>query len=491
MANQSKVITGTDLQATLSAAGYAKVIVVLKPPAALTAAAAVAAAVPPVKFNKAQVESVLQNFFIVPSEAQAAGLRMSAARASNRLLRAAPKAPRVRVFPHLGLALGFVDASGLDAIESHPAVATVVEAPELSLIKPVIKNPAKLTVAASWGIKRLRADQLWAAGYTGKGILVGHLDTGVDASHPSLKGAVAVFAEFDLVGNKVPGAKPRDSDEHGTHTAGTIVGRPGTKGAFGMAPEAKLVSGMVIEGGQVIDRILSGLEWIVEQKVRIMSMSLGLRGFTPAFQVVIDALRAANVLPVIAVGNEFSNTSRSPGNYANVLSVGAIDKNDIVADFSSSQKFNRSDDALVPDLVAPGVDVISCIPGGKFAAMDGTSMATPHVAGLAALLLQAVPTAGAAQLENAIQGSCIRPGSMPEARANRGVPDAVQAFQLLTGRSLPVAAKTLGRRRKFTAARRKAKRPQIKRRAAAASKGRPKREVARGKKDSKRRSRAV
>jgi subtilisin len=169
-------------------------------------------------------------------------------------------------------------------------------------------------------------------------------------------------------------------------------------------------------------------------------MSLGLRGFTPAFQTVIDALRAANVLPVIAVGNEGPNTSRSPGNYANVLSVGAMDSNGQVADFSGSEQFGRPVNPLCPALVAPGVGILSCVPGGNYKTMDGSSMATPHIAGLAALLLQASPTATADDLERAIVGSCTLPVGMPQPRGSHGVPDAVLAFQLLTGSQLPAAA---------------------------------------------------
>src|SRR5204863_1085458 len=99
-----------------------------------------------------------------------------------------------------------------------------------------------------------------------------------------------------------------------------------------------------------------------------------------------------------AVGNEGPNTSRSPGNYANVLSIGAMDDRDRVADFSSSQRFQRDTNPLVPDLVGPGVGVLSCIPNNGYAEMDGSSMATPHIAGLAALLLQASPDATADQL---------------------------------------------------------------------------------------------
>jgi subtilisin family serine protease len=186
-------------------------------------------------------------------------------------------------------------------------------------------------------------------------------------------------------------------------------------------------------------------------------MSLGIRGFTPAFQTVIDALRTAGVLPVIAVGNEGPLTSRSPGNYANVISVGAIDEARRVADFSSSQRFNRESDPLVPDLVAPGVGVVSCIPGEAYAEMDGTSMATPHVAGLAALLLQAKFDATVDELERAIFASCRRPATAPEARANRGIPNAVLAFTLLTGGNLPVALARASVRRKQAASRKKSK----------------------------------
>jgi subtilisin len=353
----------SSLEETVSAIGYAKVIVALNAAPAAAAAAAVS-------------ESAIAGHFMVPDAAQAESLAVSASlSASRKFRRAEPSTERrVRVYQHLGLAIGYVNANGLAALEADPQVGKVEKAPELSLIRPKVVLPAKLGTGPTWGIKRLKADRLWASGFTGKGVLVGHLDTGVDGTHPALKGAIGKFAEFDMAGDQVPNAPPTDSDEHGTHTAGTIVGRAGLKGAFGMAPEAQLASAMVIEGGQVVDRILAGMDWLIGEGVHIMSMSLGLRGFTPAFQAVIDALRAANVLPVIAVGNEGPNTSRSPGNYANVLSIGAMNTGNRVADFSGSQRFNRPINPLCPALVAPGVGVLSCVPGNKYKTMDGSSM---------------------------------------------------------------------------------------------------------------------
>lgn len=350
-------------------------------------------------------------------------------RSGSRKTRDTPTpAPAVKVYPRLGLALGTVARPEVDRLRADGRVGKIEIAPELSLIRPVAATAATKPTETTWGIRRLNVPAAWDAGFDGSGIVVGHLDTGFDAKHPALKAALHAFAEFDLRGELLLGAPPRDSDEHGTHTAGTIAGRKTGRGHIGVAPGCMIASAMVIEYGDVISRILGGLEWIVEQGATVLSMSLGLRGYTPAFQTVINALINNDVLPVIAVGNEYAGTSRSPGNYANVLSVGAMSESDLVADFSCSQRFNRDQDPLVPDLVAPGVGVLSCVPGGKYALLDGSSMATPHVAGIAAILRQAAPSVSVAEIEVAIQQACVRPKKMAEERANRGVPDVMRAL---------------------------------------------------------------
>jgi subtilisin family serine protease len=261
---------------------------------------------------------------------------------------------------------------------------------------------------------------------------VGHLDTGVDGTHPALKKAIARFAEFDDLGQEVlPTPRPFDSEDHGTHTAATIAGHPVRGRHIGVAPGSRLASAIVIEGGNVVARVLGGMDWAVGHNVRILSMSLGFPGWVDDFLALTRLLREKNILPVFAVGNEGPGTSRSPGNYPETLSVGAHDVDADVAEFSSSQRFSRKRDPVVPDLLAPGVGVISARPGGGYQSMDGTSMATPHVAGLAALLIEAKPTASAAEVERAIFGSCVRPPGMDRERGNRGVPDAKRALALL------------------------------------------------------------
>jgi subtilisin family serine protease len=281
----------------------------------------------------------------------------------------------------------------------------------------------------------LKVPLLWKQGLSGKKVLVAHLDTGVDGKHPALRsGAIAEFVQFDDLGARVsPDPAPFDSGEHGTHTAGTIAGRPVKKKSIGVAPGTQLLSAMVIEGGSVIARVLGGLDWAIENKPGVLSMSLGFPGFVNDFIDIFSLLRQHDILPCIAVGNDGPGTSRSPGNYTDVISVGACDVNSAVADFSSSQNFARAENPLVPDLLAPGVNVISAKPGGSFQAMDGTSMATPHMAGLAALLREAAPNRSATDVENAIYQSCVLPPGIPADRGNRGIPDATAAFKILTG----------------------------------------------------------
>lgn len=340
--------------------------------------------------------------------------------------------PPVRIYPNLGLMLGVVDRAGLNSLTKSKEVAQIFAPPELSLIRPTSITATDADQDYTWGIKRIKVDKLHQKGITGKGVIVGHLDTGIDGSHPSLAPAIHAFAEFDEMGFEVRGAPvPFDSDEHGSHTAGTIAGRTINQIAIGVAPEAMLASAIVIEGGNVIARILAGMDWAIGQQVRILNMSLGLRGYTDDFRNLTQILRTRGILPIFAVGNEGAGTSRSPGNYTEALSVGAMGEDKRVADFSSSRLFNRADDSIVPDLVAPGVGVISAMPGGGYQEMDGSSMATPHIAGLAALLMEAEPAKSIDQIEVAILNSCKPLAGEPIERQNRGVPDAVKALTIL------------------------------------------------------------
>jgi subtilisin family serine protease len=437
---ESKVISPA-IEQQLKASGVAQVIVVLKS-AGQAMAASGGAGAGAAALRKHFTSSELSQRSALAA-APAAGTRTASARRRSR------PAPAVMHFPNLGVMLGTVTPEGLAALRDDDAVATVAGTPQISLIRPEGARAARAAKRVTWGIDALGVPALWSQGLTGKGVRVAHLDTGVDGRHPALKRAIRAFAEFDDLGVQVtPVPRPWDSDDHGTHTAATIAGRPVRGRSIGVAPGAELVSAMVIEGGDVVARVLGGLDWSLEQGVRVLSMSLGFRGWWEDFLPIVQILRARNVLPVIAVGNEGPGTSRSPGNYSEALSVGAVDVRGRVAGFSSSQRFQRANDPRVPDVVAPGVDVISAEPGRGYQSMDGTSMATPHVAGLAALLCEAAPDRGVNDLEDAIFRSCRLASGVPPSRANRGVPDAVAALQALTGLAAAVRPSTIARRRR-------------------------------------------
>ncbi len=343
-------------------------------------------------------------------------------------------------FPRLGITLGYADASAMKELKKHPAVSHVTPALNPVGVRPVRVAAANLTDPCTWGLRSLGIEEMWKQGLTGKGVLVGHLDTGVDASHPALKSRMADFAEWDELGRRVSKPKVRDTQMHGTHTAATICGVAVGGRSVGVAPGAKLCSGLVIEGGKVLARVLGGLEWLLGMNVRVVSLSLGFQGYVPALTSVIDVLIEREVLPVIAIGNEGANTSRSPGNYPAVLAVGAMGEDGHTATFSSSEYFKRKDDPDKPDCVAPGVNVISAKPGGGWLAMDGTSMATPHVAGIIALLLEAKPAATVDALRDALLNSCTPIKGEPDLRHGHGAVQPLEALRLLTGVNAPAAA---------------------------------------------------
>ena len=407
------------IQQEFAARGVAQVIVILRAQEPVMAAAST------------DVASSFARYFVQSELSVDAAIDRARPKPRVGLSKRRP-VPSVRHYPNLGVLFGTVSPDSLSSLQADPRVATVTGAPELSLIRP----HKRVRVAAAgdqiWGAAAMGIPRLWDEGLKGDDILVGHLDTGADGDHPALKNAIEAFTDTDADGD-LKASSPYDSGEHGTHTAGIIAGR--SRG-IGVAPGARLVSAIVIESGNHVPRILGGLNWAIGKGVRILNLSFGMRGWWTDFEPLIDAIRQKNILPVVAVGNEGPGTSRSPGNYPNVLSVGAFDSNDTIWSDSSSQRFNRTTAPLVPGLVAPGVAILSAKPGGGYQMLDGTSMAAPHIAALAALLMQAKPDATAAQVEQAIYDSCTLRSGMDSERANRGVPDAVAALATLTGTRL-------------------------------------------------------
>jgi subtilisin family serine protease len=222
-----------------------------------------------------------------------------------------------------------------------------------------------------WGVKRVNASQAWDR-TTGAGVKVAVIDTGIDCTHPYLACAGGV----NLI---KPDASPADDHGHGTHVAGTIAARPvDGKGIVGVAPAASLYAVKVLnaEGGGSIATIVEGIAWVAENGMNVANMSLGGPGSDAMYKAVRKAV-AAGVTIVAATGNDPAASVSAPASYSEVIAVSASTSEDGLADFATT--------GPEVDFIAPGKDVESTWPGGKAARLSGTSMASPHVAGLAAL----------------------------------------------------------------------------------------------------------
>ena len=261
---------------------------------------------------------------------------------------------------------------------------------------------------SSWGLQAINALAAWGAyGIAGNEARVAVLDTGIDANHVDLQGRVAGWAEFNSSGALVPDSVPHDTDEHGTHVAGTIAGGGESGLWIGVAPEAEIYAGLVLDGavGGTDAQVLAGIDWAIEQSVDVINMSLGGLTLGPQVpntysQAIVNALLAG--IPVVAaIGNEGSQTAGLPGNELFSFAVGATDYRDRPAGFSGGRTQILTDSPFVdpnslplpyskPDVSAPGVAITSSVPGDNWKTFNGTSMATPHVSGAIALLISAL-----------------------------------------------------------------------------------------------------
>ncbi len=289
-----------------------------------------------------------------------------------------------------------------------------IKAPRLFEASAAQLNQDEPYDGTTWGLRQTRALAAWSTfgtrGLTKNGtpVRVAVLDTGVDPDHPDIKGRLVDFAEFNGSGTIVNSgvANAFDSDQHGTHVAGTIVGGNASGGWIGMAPDAELISGLVLDGkkGGTLAQVIKGIEWAVQKNAHVINLSLGGLSFestvgTPYQRAIVDAL-VRGTLVVAAIGNDGHQTTGAPGNDYFSLAVGAHDSRQRCAGFSGGRTLVLDQSSFIdskhlplvytkPDLSAPGVAVKSSMPKGKWASLNGTSMATPHVSGAAALLFAA------------------------------------------------------------------------------------------------------
>jgi subtilisin family serine protease len=285
-------------------------------------------------------------------------------------------------------------------------------------------------------------------GVKGAGVLVGVLDSGVDADHEEFTGRTITYRFVSLYPNSPywPSRDVRgfDTDGHGTHVSGIIVGRD-----VGVAPESALYVASVIENERTrtsLIRVAHGLDWMLrqfsrpdnEQRPAVLNMSLGFPSTVPQdiddneFQLRIRAIRMllrtlvqANVLPVIAIGNDGAGEFGYPGAFKDVLGVGAVNYDGKIAEFSGSGN-PPNEGVSKPDLVGYGVGVYSSIErdyqgGSVYERLSGTSMAAPYVSGVAALYRCRQPTMTVPEVRDMLLGNAKKASGQTKSRYGAGI----------------------------------------------------------------------
>ncbi len=298
-----------------------------------------------------------------------------------------------------------LDADAVEAISAHPAVDRVLWDAPVSVPQVARETTDKpLAGPYTYGLEKLGVPQVREVfGITGKGVLVGNIDTGADGNHPDIQGRIAGYKDFS--GET---SAPTDTDGHGTHTVGTMVGGASTGTSIGVAPDAKILVARAIAGSSTITNLLNAMQWMIDpdgnpstnDAPRVVSMSWHSGGGDQQpFYNAIQAMADAGVIPNFSAGNSGSSGLTHPKEHPETVTNGATDSADEIADFSSrGPAFYQGAEQKKPEWSAPGVDVHSAKPGGGYQTMSGTSMAAPHGAGVIALLFEADPTLSPAQV---------------------------------------------------------------------------------------------
>jgi len=323
------------------------------------------------------------------------------------------------------------DLKIVDTLAKRNDVAHIYANPSVHLDLPIISpyQEGEFTQntpsTVEWNISKVGAPQVWEAGYTGNGVVIGGQDTGYDWDHPALKSqyrgwngtsADHNYSWHDAIhsggGDCGPDSpEPCDDYGHGTHTMGTMVGDDGAGEQIGMAPGARWIGCRNMDQGAGTPATYSEcFEWFIaptkldgnNPNPDLAPDVINNSWYCPpdegcnwdSLLPVVDNTRAAGIVVVVSAGNSGANGCGSvdypPATYDSSFSVGATDENDNIASFSSRGPADHTN-LLKPDISAPGQGIRSSLPGGGYGSMSGTSMAAPHVSGLVALLLSARP----------------------------------------------------------------------------------------------------
>jgi len=236
--------------------------------------------------------------------------------------------------------------------------------------------PTAFVETLPWGVDQIDADLVWAQmANKGEGVKVALLDTGINLKHPDL--VDNIYGGYNAID---PRKAPVDTYGHGTHVAGIIAGMDNEIGVIGVAPRANLYAVKVLDvnSGYISD-VIDGLQWCIDNQMQVINMSVGLLEDVESFHEAITRAYEQGIVLIAASGNSGENSVIYPAKYPEVIAVGASDFNNQIPYWSSQ--------GPEVDIVAPGLDIYSTFLGVTYRELIGTSMACPHVAGTAALIL--------------------------------------------------------------------------------------------------------
>ena len=311
----------------------------------------------------------------------------------------------------------------LDLVATLPEVEAITPNRKVSIVRSTprqIESAVQAQVATyPWNIEKVNAPGAWATGITGSSVVIANLDTGVDRAHPSVSAkyrGIDGNHDYDWWDAVSGGPAPYDDNDHGTHTMGTILGGDGPgpdPNDIGVAYDARWIAAKAFDqyGGGTFESVIEAGQYLAaptrvdgtgarpDMAPDVISNSWGGGSCDNFYEEIVANWRALDIFPAFAIGNSGSSagSANSPGDYPDSYSAGATDQNDAIAYFSSRGPSCYGE--TKPEVSAPGVSVRSSVAGGGFAEFSGTSMATPHVAAAAALVIEA--GAGAVDVSDA------------------------------------------------------------------------------------------
>ncbi|MBD3920832.1 S8 family serine peptidase [Paenibacillus sp. PR3] len=309
-----------------------------------------------------------------------------------------------------GAASGPLDVS---TIELAPGATVATELPKLqadarveyaepNYIGTVFDNPSDTRYAEQWYVPRVKADQAWNTTTGSQSTVVAVIDTGVDSDHPDL--VTNLVAGYNTIDNTT---NTEDIHSHGTHVAGIIAATMNNgQGIAGIAASSKIMPLKAMNDGGTgssLD-VIEAIQWATDHGASIINMSLGFSSYSQAMQDAVNYANSHGVLVVAAAGNNNSSAANYPAALDNVISVVATDQNNKKASFSNY--------GSTVDISAPGTEILSTVPGGGYEYKQGTSMASPVVAGAAALVWSHHPELGTADLTRLLMTTTVDLGTV-------------------------------------------------------------------------------